>query len=35
MMNVENKGVQIRKDFTVRSGETLDLSDILIEKPES
>ena len=29
----EKKGLQVRKDFTVKSGETLDLGDILIEKP--
>jgi len=33
--NVENKGVQVRKDVTVKPGETLDLGDILIEKPQS
>ena len=26
-------GPQLRKEFTVKSGETLDLGDILIEKP--
>jgi RNA polymerase sigma factor (sigma-70 family) len=29
----QNKGVQIRKDFTVKPGETLDLGDISIERP--
>ncbi len=28
-----NKGTPIRKDFTVKPGETLDLGEILIEKP--
>jgi hypothetical protein len=28
------KGVQVRKDFGVRPGETLELGDILIEKPK-
>jgi RNA polymerase sigma factor (sigma-70 family) len=33
--NNQNKGVQIRKEFTVKPGETLDLGDILIEMPGS
>jgi hypothetical protein len=33
-VNVRDKGVQVRKDFTVRFGEILDLGDILIENPE-
>lgn len=34
-VNEPDKGVQVRKDFTVKSGETLDLGDILIEKPQA
>jgi hypothetical protein len=30
----EANGVQVRKDFIVKAGETLELGDILIEKPE-
>jgi len=33
--DVPDKGVQARKDFTVKPGETLDLGEILIEKPQS
>jgi hypothetical protein len=32
-MNVEDKGAQPRKEFTVKPGEILDLGDIVIEKP--
>jgi hypothetical protein len=34
-VNVKDRGAQIRKDFTVKPGETLDLGDILIEKPRA
>ena len=33
-VNDQDKGVQIRKDFTVKPGESLDLGDILIQKPQ-
>jgi hypothetical protein len=34
-VNDKAKGVQVRKDFTVKSGEILDLGDIRIDKPQS
>jgi hypothetical protein len=34
-VNNATKGIQVRKDFTVKPGETLDLRDIVIEKPDA
>jgi hypothetical protein len=31
--DVPDKGVQARRDFSVKPGEELDLGDVLIEKP--
>jgi len=33
-INGESAQIQVRKEFTVKPGETLDLGDILIEKPD-
>jgi RNA polymerase sigma factor (sigma-70 family) len=33
-VNDRDKGVQVRKDFSVKPGETIDLGDILIENPK-
>ncbi len=33
-VNDQDKGVQIRRDFTVKAGEILELGDIVIEKPQ-
>ncbi len=34
-VNDQDKGLQLRKDFIVKPGETIDLGDILIEKPQT
>jgi RNA polymerase sigma factor (sigma-70 family) len=34
-VNDPNTGIRIRKDFTVKPGETVDLGEIVIEKPEA
>ncbi len=34
-INDPDKGVRVRKDFSVKPGKTLDLGDILIEKPSA
>jgi hypothetical protein len=33
-INDQDKGPQVRKEFTVKPGEILDLGDILIERPQ-
>jgi RNA polymerase sigma factor (sigma-70 family) len=33
-VNDNKKGIQVRKDFTVKPGEMLDLGDIVIDKPQ-
>jgi hypothetical protein len=32
---VPDKGAQIRKDFTVKAGEMIDLGEVIIEKPRA
>jgi hypothetical protein len=34
-LHIQDQGVQVRKEFRVKPGETLELGDILIEKPPS
>jgi hypothetical protein len=34
-VNVQGKGYQLRKEFSVKPGEMVDLGEILVEKPES
>jgi hypothetical protein len=34
-VNDRDKGVQVRKDFTVKPGEMLELGEIMIEKPKA
>jgi hypothetical protein len=34
-VNDRDKGVQVRKDFTVKPGEMLELGEIVIEKPKA
>jgi RNA polymerase sigma factor (sigma-70 family) len=34
-VNDQDKGVQISRDFTVKPGETLELGDIVVEKPQA
>jgi hypothetical protein len=33
--SVKDRGAQVRKDFTVKTGETVELGDILIERPQA
>ena len=34
-VNDQDKGVQVRKEFTVKPGESLDLGEIRIDKPDA